>query len=196
VADGDARPGFTPAEEEQARAVPGIGDKIRKLDEDLEKLGPPDPHAPSDVRDALEARRRNLILTALGRPVDESSVKLGTFDMAVDPHAAQTAASLEGMARNVERARRSQKGVPFADVQALAEAVVALLDKQRRPTPERRGPKVQEVSRATKQKVAELRIAGETSAEIRRQTGLSKTVTDRLVGGVDAVLSQALSGRY
>ena len=59
----------------------------------------------------------------------------------------------------------------------------------------KRGVKPQDVARETKRRLAELRIAGASVAEIQRDTGLTKTVATRLAGEVDAALAAIKAGR-
>jgi hypothetical protein len=76
------------------------------------------------------------------------------------------------------------------------DVIVTALQRYGQPEPLRPGVKETPIPKGMKRKVAELRLRGESIAEIRRQTKLSKAIATRLVQEVDAVLSKLRSGRY
>lgn len=83
------------------------------------------------------------------------------------------------------------------EIGIVAAGVAAALDHEPEPPATlRRGVKPTDVPQTTKRKVAALRLAGGSYAEIQRQTGLSRTITKRLVDDIDAVLGKIRAGRY
>lgn len=78
---------------------------------------------------------------------------------------------------------------------ALVERVVDQIERP--PARAKPGVKPTEVDTLTKRKVAKLVIdEGASIAEVRRQTGLSKTVATRLVRDVQDALGMLRAGRY
>ena len=80
------------------------------------------------------------------------------------------------------------------DAGLLAERVLRRVGLAKEP--EKRGVKPQDVARETKRRLAELRIAGASVAEIQRDTGFTKTVATRLAGEVYVALAAIKAGRY
>jgi hypothetical protein len=104
---------------------------------------------------------------------------------------------IEAELESVPDLRQAQPVDVTADVELLVGRVLdAVARKHASATRGRPGVKPSQVSGATRKKVAELRIKGETVAAIMRQTRLSKTIATRLVADVDAVLTVLRSGRY
>jgi hypothetical protein len=97
----------------------------------------------------------------------------------------------------IEKARERRLAMEQKNAaRALAREIVNELARRHQPSKHKRGAKETDVSPATRRKVAELRIGGETVAGIMRKTRLSKTVATRLVRQIDGVLGTLKAGRY
>jgi hypothetical protein len=117
----------------------------------------------------------------------------------------QISEHMKDVARAIESVRLPMPAVlalePLPDpteheISIIAAGVTQALEQQQEPSRLKPGVKPTDVPKATRMKVAELQIAGESIEEIRRQTKLSKTVATRLVREVDAVLAALRAGRY
>ena len=149
---------------------PGVGDELHALGvRDLSSFGGPDVYVPPDH----ESLVRQLV------------------DDALDSARAAEKAEARKREPNRRDRRRDQR-----EADAIARQVVELLQDSKKRQPPKPGPKEVDPPRATKQKIAKLRIEGEPVAEIVRRTKLGRHVVTRLVHEIDEVLSPLRAGRY
>jgi hypothetical protein len=171
------RYGSVRAAEAIARSVPGFAEEIGKVEKQLAAMA---THAFERTRPAFDADER-----AWRREVGFAPPEIV---------AAELARLQARRADLIVAALSAEEGAPGARDQL--EQVIALLARPQQPPKGKRGPKLQDPPAKTKRRVAELRIAGEGVAEIRRDTGLSKWIATRLVRDVDDALGALRAGRY